>query len=101
MSGPAEKVWEIFTRQQIIEGLTGILAGAGMIFLMAWAARFIWKHRGEISEYDELCIASIFVGLAFAIMIFAAPYILVTGIQELINPEYFVIKDFMDALSAK
>ncbi len=126
-----EYLWTTLVRQQYAEGITGlIMCSVGLIFLIILAVFATRYTRMANSNYERLVqdrlengtgyngsyrvssfkedrwntirlavpIVSFIVGfILLCVMVGAIP----TAIQQLINPEYFALKEVLDAISGK
>lgn len=104
LSVPVAHVYEVFTKQQVIEGwsyIIGLLTGViffTIIIVLAYKSRNkIDKHEKPIGLFCEenFALATIvifsLIPVATTMLIFLAN--LQTVIGKIINPEYFVIQD--------
>lgn len=126
-----DHLWSVLVRQQYAEGITGVIGAAlcmlALIFVIAFAPRWCeyatrrheelvkdreTKGTGFNGSYDTpsyeedywafmcsaLPIISLSVGVIMCILI---PIFVVTGIQQLINPEYFALKEILNTIKAQ
>lgn len=102
----AEHIWSVLVRQQIIEGTMDVIVG---IILLCFAAVSIWgsrktylymkkvEHDAYHSWDGSLYIALISVIVVAGGVITLIGFInLITGTKELLNPEYYVLRELMN-----
>jgi len=99
----AEHVYGVLVRQQVAEGIVDIVVGTLVLTLLAVVLMILYKKYGLPTVEDEtdfmflLLAAAIPVGL----IILAGSYgieELSTGIKQVINPEYYAIREILDAI---
>jgi multisubunit Na+/H+ antiporter MnhB subunit len=90
----AEHAYPLLVKQQIINGIMDLLIGIVAIVLMPLCSKWA-KKLSKSYEYDIYAIVPIIVGILAAIV---APVCLYFGIGEVLNPEYYVLKDILSIL---
>ncbi|MGC4375772.1 hypothetical protein WD019_02355 [Fictibacillus sp. Mic-4] len=96
----AEHVYDILVKHAIVSGIRDIILalvlGAvtyGLVRLSKWLTT-----SDEAFEFESYAPFVLFIGLvAFALAIISLYF----GIGELINPEYYAIKEILDAFGGK
>jgi uncharacterized membrane protein len=96
----AAHVYGVLVRQAIVEGVQDIvlavILGTVSTVLIKLA---VWMFRKYSDNYDEgWQIGGVFVVIAAVVAVSLAITSLYLGIGELLNPEYYAIKDVLDAL---
>lgn len=104
----AEHVYEVLTRQMVLEGWVTLLTspmiiGTFLVLLFMFQRAIVALHKAEYTD-EAVAIARVFVtavpGLVFliaaAILIFEAIPI---AIMKINNPEFYAIKTLLDAVS--
>lgn len=94
-------LWSVLVRQAYIEGVTDLVV-AGLVGIVFVVAFCIGKKCVEIvneGDSDEIHIVvlmvSVLIGALCAVAIW---YNVVSGLQELLNPEFFALKNVIDSL---
>lgn len=100
----APQVWAIYIRQMYINGIVdvfwGIIGIIASILLVVWAKK-LWKMRAEKkkkSEYADTGVEEVFTGVflcSAALFGSIAISVLMTGIQYILNPQYYAIQTFL------
>lgn len=97
---PAGHVYEILVRQQIVKGLTlivavVILAVLTLLSFLLLKSRHNFKREWYLQNTEGYWF--LFILLAIALLIFLVLF-MTTGIPSLINPEYGAIKEILSIL---
>ena len=92
----ASHVYDVLVRQQIAEGVTGLLAPVALViaFLVAW--NLTDKDSRDFEDQRASAIAAwVISAFFFFITLFTIP----STIQKLINPEYFALRDIAEMVN--
>jgi hypothetical protein len=103
MGVAAEHLWEVLTRQGIIEGIEAIIWLPIALLVMRFSAKTFTQavYDANKASYDEdgrhiakaiLCAAGLVVSGIITICAAA-------GIKYLFNPEYYALKQILDMLA--
>jgi len=90
----AEHAYPLLIKQQRINGVMDLLFGIAAIILIPYCIRWTVKLSKHY-DYDIYAIVPIIVGIIAAIF---GPMALYYGVGELLNPEYYAIKDILSIL---
>jgi hypothetical protein len=108
----AEHVYGILVRQQYVEGITTILGCLTFVAVMFFISRKITdltkstresakkKSFTEISE-DLAHVVLVLGWIAFFFALIFASFAIPDSVAKLINPEYYAIKEILDAIGGK
>ncbi|MEC0777472.1 hypothetical protein P9E81_08480 [Bacillus licheniformis] len=103
----AEHVYGVLVKQQIINGAIGIVGTiAALIFLGIVFTKLLKKgieHNKVIDSFDTspYMLVSIPVGIALGITAIVGFFVIPIGINQMINPEYYAIKEILDTIGGK
>lgn len=97
-----EYLWKVLVRQGYVEGITDVLSGVTCLVMTIVLYRFTVKWtkmkpgEHEWTEGQSACVwLGTILGLAFAV---ATSACLTAGIKELLNPEYFALREILQAI---
>lgn len=97
---PAEHVYGVLVRQQVVRGISlliGVLLSLGLSIFLSAALR-----RRKNSEFDDLFLDEpfLFMGtiIGWVCFVILTAVFLSGGVSSLINPEYGAIKDILSIL---
>ena len=114
-----EHLWEVLVRQQHVQGIADLIwAGIGII-IIAGLCIFVpmftkYAHRKYVREKEHRCgspsdeeeffgtcqYAVPVIGVILSIFIVVCTMLnLELGIQKLLNPEYFALKELLDTIN--
>jgi uncharacterized membrane protein (DUF373 family) len=111
----AEKVFEALMRQQMIEGVMGIIVKLVLFISAIVAFKLYYRYvftmylkNKEAGKYDYLDEGPIFicVGLALSIVFIFVTFLililnLTTHLTQILNPQYHVLKDLLYMVTGK
>lgn len=102
LSGPAEKVWEIFVKQAIADGVGSLVIAVIGVIIIFSVIKLLPKISERLNEYSyEECDEDVWIVLLLLLCgiglasIFVVPTELISGIKHLINPEYYALMDII------
>jgi prepilin signal peptidase PulO-like enzyme (type II secretory pathway) len=91
---PAEHVYSVLVKQQIVIGITILVAFIGFTALFTLCA--VWFKK--LDEWDDFW--AMFLMVIFGVLAGVSFILLCTnGIPSLLNPEYGAIKEIMEVLT--
>lgn len=100
----AAHVYQIYVKQQYVTGIGEIISCA-VLLLIVLALTILFVRWADATEPDIYSLVEskvtrkVLVVMAGAFACFILTFILVDGVQHLINPEYYAIQDIL--LTAK
>jgi hypothetical protein len=89
LSVPAEHVYKVLVRQQVITGVSLIIGT--FVFIIVFILLFRYGNKTDW-EYDAVAVSCILIGLLLSVLISVTIF---GGIPKLLNPEYGAIKDII------
>lgn len=103
-----EQLFRIYTKQQFIIGITDliwavfVIVGAVVFMKLALAcyrqAMVITKARKAAyynNEEIKFQFGTIFLGISAAVCVIISPFLVTSGIQHLLNPQYYTIQEII------
>ena len=103
MGVAAEHVYGILVRQQLAEGIAYSLLTTLAVIVFAVAYTKLFKAYRKCDGYgDEAFIyALIFGGILGLVIVITWFFVFPNGIMKIVNPEYYAIKEILNALGGK
>jgi hypothetical protein len=93
----AEHVYGILVRQQIADGVTTLII-FGVLLAVFGTVVGVSLKKANWSEDDVYCYVALFGGIALAFIFVIGCFESAGAIKQLINPEYYAIKEIMDVI---
>ncbi len=97
-----EHLWEVLVRQQVVEGWAAIIAPTCLFWVGAIFALYtLWHYRGEDEDaerHPDSCPggwSAMAALVCFAFAVFGIFVIGITGVLQLINPEFYALKELL------
>ncbi|MGN9867353.1 hypothetical protein [Bacillus swezeyi] len=103
----AEHVYGVLVKQQIVNGVIGVVSTIVILALLGIALlKLIRKgieHQKTLSSFDTspYMIVAVLVGIALALVVIVSFFVIPIGINQIINPEYYAIKEILDTIGGK
>lgn len=93
-----EYVFTILVRQQFAEGISGVLI---MLALVTVGSIIMVKiHKKDKKYWDSDVVVLLWIAtIVFALAIIGAAFALQNDIMKIVNPEYYAIKEILDAIT--
>lgn len=94
-------VYQIFTRQQYITGIVGIVWGVVMLMIsMVLAYNLARLIKWDVEDGTDGAISTMVVITGIGLF-FLGTLVLLDGFQHLMNPEYYTITDILQKATGK
>lgn len=103
----AEHVYGVLVKQQMVSGVIGIFGMiAAIIFLGIVFTKLLKKgieHNKVLDSFDTspYTLVAIFFGAVLGITVIVSFFVIPIGINQIINPEYYAIKEIIDTIGGK
>lgn len=101
LQGPAKYTYTIYVRQHFTEGVVNIITHTIAVMLAGVVFKFFYKKvsKPDFNSDDEFgwVIGMVFSSALAAIAIGIFLYNFSTSLSKIINPNYYAIKDIIDA----
>lgn len=107
----AEHVYEVLVRQQFIDGITYLVMFSLFLLLtifLGFATVRFFKLGEETDDRDKqelFAFITVCFGIATLILLFIAGFCLLFNVpgavKQLINPEYYAIKEILDTIGGR
>lgn len=100
LEGPSKHVYEVLVRQAVVEGCYSVFIGVASLCLAVAAGKAAqWGLRQEPKSYDDLTGNVVFVlGLLAGGILVAVAMAHLSGVLQIVNPEYYAIKELLGVL---
>ncbi|MED2979507.1 hypothetical protein P4284_22870 [Bacillus swezeyi] len=103
----AEHVYGILVKQQIVNGVICVVSTIVILALLGIALlKLIRKgieHQKTLRSFytSPYTIVAVLVGIALALVVIVSFFVIPIGINQIINPEYYAIKEILDTIGGK
>lgn len=93
----SEHVYGLLVKQAIVSGVLDLIFGVALIIATYVLVRMsIWLATSEKAYDNDLEPYGVFTGIGALVALIFGIVCMYSGVGELINPEYYAIKEIMD-----
>jgi len=101
LGSTGQHVYEVLVRQQMIQGIGGIISLVVFLTLAIVPSLYLFKwayKRHQKDRYSEAYLGATFVSLIILLVAAIVAGVLQDSVQHILNPEYYAISMIFDTI---